>query len=213
MTLARTPDRLGLPAQASDPALRATIRRDDTMTIHTSARDDDTGVAAGALVDHLDLLGSHATLVMREVAGEPERPVVIADREQARYHACVAARLDVDRFLMCADEMHLVQWKEAPHRRMADDTEALVGRLGVGSCTVVPISAFHGDDVMATSVASPWCEGATVLEAPGTASAGGWAATHGKQRATGARLSVQWVLHPTRSAGGPSPSSRDNTPS
>ncbi len=53
-------------------------RRDDTMTIDTTTKDP-VGAATGSgrSVDHLDLLESHAIFVMREVAAESERPVLL----------------------------------------------------------------------------------------------------------------------------------------
>jgi len=67
----------------------------------------------------------------------------------------------------------------------------------VVSCTVVPVSALYGDNVVERTGAAPWYRGPTVLEALESAPAGGWAAVHGAHRGTGARLPVQWVLrHP-----------------
>ncbi|MGH9083786.1 MAG: elongation factor 1-alpha C-terminal domain-related protein, partial [Acidimicrobiales bacterium] len=63
--------------------------------------------------------------------------------------------------------------------------------LGVRSCTVVPVSALHGDNVVETSDAAPYYDGPTVLEALEAAPAGGWAKAH---HGGGARLPVQWVL-------------------
>jgi sulfate adenylyltransferase large subunit len=115
-------------------------------------------------------------------------------REQTRRHTCIAALLGVGQFVVCANKMDLVGWDEAAYRRVAGEMEALARRLGVGSCTVIPISALHGDYVVEPSDAATWYPGPTVLGALEQAPAGAWAAGHGTDRSGGARLPVQWVL-------------------
>ncbi len=115
-------------------------------------------------------------------------------REQSRRHICIAALLGVDQLVVCANKMDLVGWDRSAYQRIADEMEALAHRLGISSCTVIPISALHGDNVVARSDAAPWYDGPTVLDALESAQAGGWAAQHGTGRGSGARLPVQWVL-------------------
>ena len=119
-------------------------------------------------------------------------------REQTRRHTCIAALLGVDQLLVVANKMDLVGWDRAAYEHVSDEMVALAQRLsGVESCTVIPISALHGDNVVERSDAAPWYEGPTVLEALESAPAGGWSAAHGTHVGTGARLPVQWVLrHP-----------------
>ncbi len=117
-------------------------------------------------------------------------------REQTRRHACIAALLGVDQFIVCANKMDLVGWDEAAYLQVVEEMAALSERLGVASCTVVPISALHGDNVVAPSGAAPYYDGPTVLEALESAPAGRWADAH-TRGGGGARLAVQWVLrHP-----------------
>ncbi len=115
-------------------------------------------------------------------------------REQSRRHICIAALLGVDQLVVCANKMDLVDWDRSAYQRIADEMEALAHRLGISSCTVIPIAALYGDNVVARSDAAPWYDGPTVLDALESARAGGWAAQHGPSRGSGARLPVQWVL-------------------
>jgi sulfate adenylyltransferase large subunit len=115
-------------------------------------------------------------------------------REQSRRHICIAALLGVDQLVVCANKMDLVEWDRSAYQRIVDDMEALAHRLGITSCTVIPISALNGDNVVERSDAAPWYDGPTVLDALESANAGGWAAQHGLGHGTGARLPVQWVL-------------------
>ena len=115
-------------------------------------------------------------------------------REQSRRHVCIAALLGVDQLVVCANKMDLVDWDRSAYQRIVDEMETLAQRLGISACTVIPISALHGDNVVDRSEAAPWYDGPTVLDALESARAGGWAARHGRPHGTGARLPVQWVL-------------------
>jgi sulfate adenylyltransferase large subunit len=115
-------------------------------------------------------------------------------REQTRRHICIAALLGVDQLVVCANKMDLVGWDRSAYRGIVDEMEALARRLGISSCTVIPISALHGDNVVARSEAALWYDGPTVLDALESAQAGGWATQHGVDRGSAARLPVQWVL-------------------
>jgi len=115
-------------------------------------------------------------------------------REQSRRHLCIAALLGVDQLVVCANKMDLVGWDRSAYQRIADEMEALARRLGISSCTVIPIAALHGDNVVTRSDAAPWYDGPTVLNALESAEAGGWASQHGLRQGNGGRLPVQWVL-------------------
>jgi bifunctional enzyme CysN/CysC len=115
-------------------------------------------------------------------------------REQSRRHVCIAALLGVDQLVVCVNKMDLIAWDRAAYQRIVDEMQGLARRLGVSSCTVVPISALHGDNVVTRSDAAPWYDGPTVLDTLESARAGGWTAQHGARRGSGARLPVQWVL-------------------
>ena len=118
-------------------------------------------------------------------------------REQTRRHVCIAALLGVDQLIVCVNKMDLVGWDSAAYGRVEEEMRALARRLGIVSCTVIPISALNGDNVVEDSDAAPWYDGPTVLAALESAPAGGWATRHGSSRGSGSRLPVQWVLrHP-----------------
>ncbi len=115
-------------------------------------------------------------------------------REQSRRHICIAALLGVDQLVVCANKMDLVGWDKAAYQRIVDEMQTLARRLGIHSCTVIPISALNGDNVVERSDAAPWYDGPTVLDALESAEAGGWASQHGLRQGNGGRLPVQWVL-------------------
>jgi sulfate adenylyltransferase large subunit len=115
-------------------------------------------------------------------------------REQSRRHICIAALLGVDQLVVCANKMDLVGWDKSAYQGIVDDMQTLARRLGIRSCTVIPISALNGDNVVDRSDAAPWYDGPTVLDALESAQAGGWASQHGLRQGNGGRLPVQWVL-------------------
>ena len=115
-------------------------------------------------------------------------------REQTRRHICIAALLGVDQLVVCANKMDLVDWNRSAYQNVVHAMGALARRLGISSCTVIPISALLGDNVVERSDAATWYDGPTVLNALESATAGGWATQHGIRAGNGARLPVQWVL-------------------
>jgi sulfate adenylyltransferase large subunit len=115
-------------------------------------------------------------------------------REQSRRHICISALLGVDQLVVCANKMDLVGWDKSAYQSIVDDMQTLARRLGIQSCTVIPISALNGDNVVERSDAAPWYDGPTVLDALESAQAGGWASQHGLRQGNGGRLPVQWVL-------------------
>jgi sulfate adenylyltransferase subunit 1 (EFTu-like GTPase family) len=115
-------------------------------------------------------------------------------REQTRRHICIAALLGVDQLVVCANKMDLVGWDKSAYQNIVDEMETLSHGLGVRSCTVIPISALQGDNVVERADLAPWYDGPTVLDALESAEAGGWASQHGLRQGNGGRLPVQWVL-------------------
>jgi sulfate adenylyltransferase large subunit len=115
-------------------------------------------------------------------------------REQTRRHICIAALLGVDQLVVCANKMDLVGWDKSAYQGIVDDVQTLARRLGIRACSVIPISALAGDNVVDRSDAAPWYDGPTVLDALESAQAGGWASQHGLRPGNGGRLPVQWVL-------------------
>jgi sulfate adenylyltransferase subunit 1 (EFTu-like GTPase family) len=99
----------------------------------------------------------------------------------------------VRHLVVAVNKMDLASWDHEAYRAVADEVEALVGRLGLEAATVVPVSALLGDNVVETSTHMSWYGGPTLLSALEQAPAGAWA--HPDDG--GGRLPVQWVVrHP-----------------
>src|ERR1700677_3823209 len=83
-------------------------------------------------------------------------------REQTRRHTCIAALLGVDQLLVVANKMDLIDWDQDAFDRVSAEMDQLSRRLGISSCTVIPISALRGDNVVRRSDDAPWYGGPTV---------------------------------------------------
>lgn len=118
-------------------------------------------------------------------------------REQTRRHTCIAALLGVDQIVVAVNKMDLINWDQQMFEKIESEMIQLSNRLGVLSCTLVPISALHGDNVVERSIDAKWYKGPTILEALESAPSGSWAMDHDNLTKPAARLPVQWVLrHP-----------------
>jgi bifunctional enzyme CysN/CysC len=84
--------------------------------------------------------------------------------EQTRRHVIIAALLRVPHVVVCVNKMDLVGWDEATFGSIQADVVALAGKLDVSDTAALPVSALHGDNVVARSAAMPWYRGATLLE-------------------------------------------------
>jgi bifunctional enzyme CysN/CysC len=83
--------------------------------------------------------------------------------EQSRRHAFLASLLRVPHLVVAVNKMDLVGWSQEVFDRIADEFSAFAAKLDVPDLTVVPVSALHGDNVVARSANTPWYEGPSLL--------------------------------------------------
>ena len=83
--------------------------------------------------------------------------------EQSRRHAFLASLLRVPHLVLCVNKMDLVDYDEAVFEEIKDDFRSFAAKLDIADLTFIPISALHGDNVVARSDAMPWYEGAALL--------------------------------------------------
>ncbi|HEU0088888.1 MAG TPA: GTP-binding protein [Pseudonocardiaceae bacterium] len=84
--------------------------------------------------------------------------------EQTRRHLAVTAFLRVPHLVLAVNKMDLVGFDELAFRRIETDFAAAATALGVPDVISVPISALHGDNVVAGSQRMAWYTGPTLLE-------------------------------------------------
>ncbi len=83
--------------------------------------------------------------------------------EQSRRHAFLATLLGVPHLVVCINKMDLVDFSEAVFERIRDEFAEFATRLRVRDMTFIPISALHGDNVVARSTNTPWYDASPLL--------------------------------------------------
>lgn len=106
---------------------------------------------------------------------------------QTHRHARIVALLGIRHLVMAVNKMDLVSWDEDVFRQITEQFEPLVTALGFESFQTIPVSALHGDNIIATSSAAPWYAGPKLL---------GWLESIEvcrRAQALSFRMPVQWV--------------------
>ncbi len=85
-------------------------------------------------------------------------------REQSRRHALILQLLGLRQVAVIVNKIDLIGFDEARFNKVAAEITAFLGELGLTPKAIVPISARHGDNVVARSAETPWYKGETVVE-------------------------------------------------
>jgi len=109
---------------------------------------------------------------------------------QTRRHSYIVSLLGIRRVVLAINKMDLVDYDESIYASIKAEYASLAQRLGIESVVAIPVSAVHGDNVVAASPNMPWYQGPTLLNHLETVEL--------KARQTDApfRMPVQWVNRP-----------------
>ena len=112
--------------------------------------------------------------------------------EQTRRHAYIAALVGVEQLVLAVNKMDLVDWDPDRFDAVVAELRSYLDALPTPAppLHVLPVSALHGDNVVAPSERAPWYDGPPLLSLLEEADT---------RRAAdvGARLDVQWCIrHP-----------------
>ncbi|HEV3451312.1 MAG TPA: GTP-binding protein [Acidimicrobiia bacterium] len=83
--------------------------------------------------------------------------------EQSRRHAVIASLLQVKHLVLCVNKLDLVDFDERRFDDICAEFTEFAAKLDIDDLTFVPVSALHGDNVVAHSPNTPWYEGPTLL--------------------------------------------------
>ena len=109
---------------------------------------------------------------------------------QTRRHTYICALLGIRQVVLAVNKMDLVGYDFAVFDAIAAEYQALAAQLGIARVQAIPLSALKGDNLLATSAATPWYDGPALLPFLE-------AVEIDRGDATGAfRLPVQWVNRP-----------------
>ena len=82
-------------------------------------------------------------------------------KAQSRRHARIARLLGISDFVLAINKMDLVDFNREVFDGIRDEFENI---LGDARCHAIPLSALHGDNVIAPSDRTPWFDGLSLLE-------------------------------------------------
>jgi bifunctional enzyme CysN/CysC len=109
---------------------------------------------------------------------------------QTRRHSYLVHLIGIPRIVLAVNKMDLVEYSRATFEGIVAQYREFAGRLGLADITPIPISAVHGDNVIARSGNMAWYSGPTLLEHLETVEVD--AALAGRPF----RFPVQWVNRP-----------------
>ncbi|MDE0393715.1 MAG: sulfate adenylyltransferase subunit CysN [Gammaproteobacteria bacterium] len=128
-------------------------------------------------------------------ASTAELAVVLIDARrgvltQSKRHAFIASLLGIPHLIVAVNKMDLVDYSEEVYDRVRSDFARFARKLTVKDITYLPISALHGDNVVAWSRRMPWYRGGALLHRLETVSLGG------RRNQIDFRFPVQHVFRP-----------------
>jgi sulfate adenylyltransferase subunit 1 (EFTu-like GTPase family) len=117
--------------------------------------------------------------------------------EQSRRHAFISALLGIPHLVVAINKMDLVEYSRSRFDEIvAQFAESAAQLNGVRDITYIPLSALHGDNVVARSTRMDWYEGAPLLELLETVEV-----AYDHPYDIPARFPVQWVIRPGATGG------------
>jgi bifunctional enzyme CysN/CysC len=109
---------------------------------------------------------------------------------QTRRHSYIVSLLGIRHVVLAVNKMDLVGYDEATFDAIASGYRELAAQLGIPNVTCIPLSALEGDNMLASSAATPWYRGPTLLEHLESVDVSRETAQ------LGFRMPVQWVCRP-----------------
>ncbi len=94
-------------------------------------------------------------------AGTGEFEAGISKDGQTREHALLAYTLGVKQLIVAINKMDTTKWSEARFQEIIKETSNFIKKVGYNPKTVafVPISGFHGDNMIDVTTNAPWYKG------------------------------------------------------
>ena len=128
-------------------------------------------------------------------ASNSDLAVILVDARQGilpqtRRHSFIVSLLGIRHIVLAVNKIDLVDFSQPAFDAIVDEYRVLTGGLGFESFLAVPLSARHGDNVLAASPRTPWYRGPSLVHHLETVEV-----ERDAQRLP-FRLPVQWVNRP-----------------
>ena len=166
--LRRVSERRGVPIEWSFALDAFQAERDQAVTIDTTRfwlRLPERDIVIIDAPGHREFL---ANMVSGAAGAEAALLVVDASegmQEQTRRHAYLLRLLGLRQVAVVVNKLDLVGFSETRFRELERDARKFLDEIGVSPRLVLPISARHGDNLVAASANMPWHRGPTLIEA------------------------------------------------
>ncbi|MCK6443512.1 adenylyl-sulfate kinase [Elstera cyanobacteriorum] len=85
--------------------------------------------------------------------------------EQTRRHAYLLRLLGITQVAVAVNKIDLIDHDEARFAQVVDDVGGYLRSIGINPTALIPLSARHGDGIVAVSPQTPWYKGPSLLEA------------------------------------------------
>jgi bifunctional enzyme CysN/CysC len=130
-------------------------------------------------------------------ASTAELAVILVDARkgvltQTRRHSYLVALFGIRSVVLAVNKMDLVGHDAGVFAAIERDYRAFAARLGLTDVTAIPVSAVHGDNIVASAASMPWYRGPTLLRHLENVEVG----AAGSARPF--RMPVQWVNRPNQ---------------
>jgi bifunctional enzyme CysN/CysC len=191
--------RVGTQGQALDFALLVdglSAEREQGITIDVAYRFFSTDKRKFIVAD----TPGHEQYTRNMVTGAStaEAAVLLVDARkgvltQTRRHSCLASLVGIRRFVLAVNKMDLVDYDRDVFGAIVADYREFAASIGIDEFVAIPVSGFHGDNVMGPSANTPWYDGPSLIEylesVPVDAAS---------DAAKPLRMPVQWVNRPNQ---------------
>jgi len=109
---------------------------------------------------------------------------------QTRRHSFLVHLLGITRVVLAVNKMDLVGYAHERFAAIVADYREFAARIGITDITPIPLSAVHGDNIIAAGGNTPWYQGLTLMQHLESVEVGAGLARRPF------RLPVQWVNRP-----------------
>src|ERR1700724_290249 len=109
---------------------------------------------------------------------------------QTRRHSFLARLLGISCAVLAINKMDLVGYSRATFEAILADYRAFAARIGLTDITAIPLSAVHGDNILAPGPNMPWYAGPTLMQHLESVE------VDADRSGAAFRLPVQWVNRP-----------------
>jgi bifunctional enzyme CysN/CysC len=109
---------------------------------------------------------------------------------QTRRHSFLVHLLGITRVVLAVNKMDLVGYAHDRFAAIVADYREFAARIGITDITAIPLSAVHGDNIIAAGGNMPWYQGPTLMQHLESVEVGAGLSTRPF------RLPVQWVNRP-----------------